>query len=123
MSILDDAKVHYDRATVTLNFDSGELAAACSLLEEALKAKPDDTLLLTCYCAALSDLGRFLDAERILMKAVQLGSKERNTFFNLGVACMNINSRRNGAETWFKKAAQLSPDDQSWEAYIDFHAY
>jgi Flp pilus assembly protein TadD len=110
-------------ATAKAHVDQDQLEEARSLLQDALRENPNDTLLLTCYGAVLSDLGQHFYAEQTLVKAVDLGSQDRNTFFNLAVALMNLEGRRASAETWFKKAAAAVKDERSWEAYFDFHAH
>jgi len=93
-------------------------ARAQALLESALKAQPDDTLLLTCYGTVLSDCGFHEAAIAALKRAVQLGAADRNVYFNLGVALMNSAARR-GAMKYFNRAAGLEVRPDTWEAYFD----
>ena len=97
--------------------ESSGLTKARSVLEQALAAEEDDNLVLTCLGAVLSDLGHHHDAAKVLKKAAN-GSKDRNTYFNLGVAVLNSGTHEE-AMGWFKKANSLEADPESWEAYFD----
>jgi Tfp pilus assembly protein PilF len=97
-------------------------ARARSLLEEALVADTNDILLLTCLGAVLSDQGRHRDATEVLRKSAANGSKDRNTYFNLGVAVLNSGAHEE-AMRWFKMADELHEDPESWQAYFDPQAH
>jgi Tfp pilus assembly protein PilF len=95
---------------------------ARTLLEQALADRPDDTVLLTCYGAVLSNLAHHGQAVKVLKRAITLGSLDRNTFFNLGVAVMN-HSTQSDAMPYFDKAKTLAALSESFEAYFDPHAH
>lgn len=97
-------------------------AEARSLLEQALAANADDVLVLTCLGAVLSDQGRYRDAAKLLRKVVANGSKDRNAYFNLGVAVLNSGTHEE-AMSWFEKSNALQADPDSWEAYFDPQAH
>jgi len=96
---------------------------ARSLLEHRLVSNPENILLLTVLGAVLSDQGNHDDAAKLLRKAVENGSNDRNTFFNLGVAVLNSGAGEKDAIKWFKKASTLDAHPESWEAYFDPHAH
>jgi Tfp pilus assembly protein PilF len=95
---------------------------ARGILERALEKDPDNAALLTGYGAVLCDLGCYKEAARVLKKAVALGSRDRNTFVNLGVAVVNSVGPKEGRE-FFKKSWPLAPSPQTWEAYFDAQAH
>jgi Tfp pilus assembly protein PilF len=92
--------------------------AAEKHLREELSRQKNNIVLLTCLGAVLCDRTRYAEAMRLLQMAVQLGSTDRNTYFNLGVAMLNVTTHEE-AMLWFKRAGQLSADPRSWEAYFD----
>jgi Flp pilus assembly protein TadD len=104
--------------------DGRPLDAARAVLEEALTANPEDTTLLVCLGAVLSDRGEHALAVSILEKAIALGSVDRNAHRNLAIALMNGDSEsRQRAVGIFKKAETMTPSPETWEAYFDPHAY
>jgi Flp pilus assembly protein TadD len=64
----------------------------------------------------------YAEATEVLQEAIALGSKDRNTFFNLGVALLNT-STREAAMVEFNKARNLTADARSLEAYFDPQAH
>jgi Flp pilus assembly protein TadD len=101
---------------------ASNLAWAEQLLLEALAQDPDDTLLLTGLGTVLCDLGKHEKATTVLRRAVELGSVDRNTFFNLGVAILNSGTHEE-AMSFLSKANSLAPSSHSWEAYFDPQAH
>lgn len=97
-------------------------ARARALIEAALQSDPDNTVLLTCLGAILSDCGEHAAAVKVLKKAIALGSTDRHTYFNLAVATLNRGSHIR-AETLFKQAATLEAGPHTWEAYFDPHGH
>jgi Flp pilus assembly protein TadD len=95
---------------------------ARALLEEALAADPDNTGLLTGLGAVLSDAGLHAQAVAVLKRAVALGSQDRNTFFNLGVAVLNKGSA-DDPMPFFEEAGKYQASPETWEAYVDFQAH
>ena len=96
---------------------------ARNLLEEALVTKPEDLSLLICLGAVLSDKGEHLLAVSVLERAVELGSVDRNAYTNLAIALMNCSDGRHRAMRFFKKAGELAPSPETWEAYFDPQAH
>jgi Flp pilus assembly protein TadD len=100
------------------------LDTARSILEEAIAANPKDAALLVCLGAVLSDRGEHGLAVSTLEKAIELGSVDRNAYRNLAIALMNCDSDgRRRAMGVFKKANEMNPSPETWEAYFDPHAY
>ena len=91
-----------------------------SLLNE-LNNNPDDIVSLTNLGAAYCDTGKYKQAEEQLRKAIVLGSNDRNTYFNLGVAIINSASQEE-AKHYFKESNKLSENELTYNAYIDFQA-
>jgi len=97
------------------------IAEAEALLSEALASDPNNTLTLTCLGTVLCDEGQYARAAELLQRAVTLGSSDRNTFFALAVATMNISTQEE-ARPLFARAGELQAMAQSWEAYFDGQA-
>lgn len=98
------------------------LAQAEALLSTEVSESPESTLALTCLGAALCDQGKHQQAAEVLHRAVELGSTDRNTFFNLGVAILNYGVHEE-AMGYFSKARALTASPRSWEAYFDPQAH
>ena len=79
---------------------------------------PNDVLVLTCLGAVLCDQAKHKEAAEFLQRARQLGSVDRNTHFNLGVALLNT-ATHSEAMVAFNRAKLLTADPQSIEAYFD----
>ena len=58
----------------------------------------------------------------MLKRAVALGSQDRNTFFNLGVAVLNDGTAES-PRPFFEEAARHPASPETWEAYVDFQAH
>jgi Flp pilus assembly protein TadD len=96
------------------------LRSAEALLASALAAHPDDIRALTCMGAVLSDQARHEEAVPMLRHAASLGSTDRNTYFNLGVALLGCATKAEAeAMTAFDTARKFDAADGSWEAYFD----
>lgn len=95
-----------------------DYARASALIEAELRKDPDNTVLLTCMGALLSDQGRHKQAVTVLKKAVKLGTTDSNAYFNLAVAMLNCGSHRQ-AMKHFAHAGTLKARSQTWEAYFD----
>lgn len=98
------------------------LAAAATLLATASEQRPADPLLLTCLGAVLCDQGHHAQARVRLEQAIVHGSRDRNTYFNLGVALLN-SGEPEAARARFEQARSLQASAQSWEAYFDPQAH
>jgi tetratricopeptide (TPR) repeat protein len=103
------------------NWHPNDLQAQ-KLLKTALTLDPDNIDLLTCLGAVLSDRGHHQQAIVILEKAVQLGSDDRNTYFNLAVALIN-SKQHEKAMDFFKQAQQCQRSKNTLAAYFDAQAY
>lgn len=91
------------------------------MLSKALLEVPGNILALTCLGAVLSDQGKHERAAAVLERAVALGSTDRNTYFNLGVARMNYDTHEK-AMAAFRDAEGRQASPSSWEAYFDAQA-
>lgn len=98
------------------------LAEAEALLRDALRTQPHDPEVLTGLGTVLCDQGRHDEAASVLRQALQHGSEDRHTFFNLAVALLN-RCERTPALAHFAKAGTLQASPRTWEAYFDPHAH
>lgn len=98
------------------------LISAAAMLASALIEVPGNVLALTCLGAVLCDRGEHKKASFVLQRAVELGSTDRNTYLNLGVAKMNCGANEE-ARASFRRAEGLQPSSLSWEAYFDPQAH
>lgn len=115
-ALTDDAfRAHPERYKVNMN-------EAERILRRALEAKPGDKVLLTCLGTVLSDNGKFAEAIEVLKAALAAGSKDRNTYFNLGAALMSTEGR-DAAMRYFNKARSREASPLTWEAYFDPHGH
>lgn len=104
MTPIEQAKRLIDEAHASPDRWENKYAAAQRLLEEALQSSPEDTDLLICFGAVLSDRGRHREAVPVLEQAISLGSSDRNAYLNLAIALMNCDANGRGqAEAFFKK--------------------
>lgn len=100
---------------------AANLASAEAMLSKVLLEVPGNALALTCLGAVLSDQGKHEKAAAVLERAVELGSTDRNTYFNLGVARMNYDTHEK-AMAAFRDAEGRQTSPWSWEAYFDAQA-
>jgi tRNA U34 2-thiouridine synthase MnmA/TrmU len=68
--------------------------------------------------AVYRDQGFHAKAHETLKKAIDLGLRDKHTFFNRAVAVMNMGKSKSAAR-FFEKAAELIPSPETWEAYFD----
>ena len=122
MSTIDACKSLVQEAFSSPSKWEGNLTRAEALLSAAILREPASTLLLTCLGAVLCDQAQHEKAVTVLSRAAALGSTDRNTFFNLGVAVLQSGSHEE-AMRFFSKARALQPSPQSWEAYFDPQAH
>lgn len=97
------------------------MAQAETLLTDALQAAPDDIALLTGLGAVLCDQGKHKQAAVLLESAVRLGSTDRNTHYNLGVALAAFTTQER-AMVAFNHAKGFDASPETWEAYFDAQA-
>ncbi len=95
-------------------------AEMIKILSLALENDPNDIATLTNMGTALCDVGEYEKAKLYLNKAISLGSKDRNTYFSMGVACINTVSEYS---QFFAKAERLKYGESTWEAYFDPQAH
>ncbi len=88
------------------------------MLQSALVDEPNNISTLTNLGAALCDIGSHQEASDYLLKAIELGSKDKNTFYNLGVSYVNSGAHEEGRK-FFKLASNLEKSDETWDAYFD----
>lgn len=100
----------------------GALRSAHEFLANALADHPDDARLLTALGAVACDRGQHEQALAPLRRALALGSRDKNAYFNLGVALINL-SEPARAKTAFTQACALSALSCTWEAYFDPQAH
>ncbi len=96
---------------------------AIQILRDALLEDPNNTTTLTNLGAALCDFGRHESAIPHLEKAASLGSKDRHTYFNLGVACLNCEKYRSKSPQYLDQANGLESSEKTWETYFDPHGH
>lgn len=117
-SALDIARRHVDAAfNGTANADLA-LCNARTLLQHALATQPKSIPLLTCLGAVACDQGEHAEARVLLEQALALGSTDRNTVFNMGVALLNTGETTLAGKHFFRASAQPA-DPQTWAAYFD----
>ena len=93
---------------------------AIGCFKEVLKIDPYNVTALISLGACFSDCGQHKNALRILRKAEKIGSNDKNLYFNIGVALVNIDSTtRRDAKKYFEKSASMRKNDLSIEAYFD----
>jgi Flp pilus assembly protein TadD len=97
---------------------------ALVVLRRALQKDKNNTVTLTNLGAAMLDIGKHGDALKILKQAEAVDSTDRNLYFNIAVAMMNISSAtRTQAKPYFDKAASLNPYPETIQSYFDAHAH
>ena len=96
---------------------------AMLLLRKALEYDEVNVFTLTNLGCALSNSGRHNQAIEVLMRAVELKSTDRNTYFNLAVSMMNVAAQRPNARTYFERATNFDAEETTESAYFDPHAY
>ncbi|MCW0388956.1 hypothetical protein NB722_003495 [Xanthomonas sacchari] len=98
------------------------LLAEAEASSAAARTAPADPRPLTCLGAVLlCDRGHYRRAAAALRRAVRLQSDDRSTYFNLGVALLNVGQQAE-AMAAFQHAASLRAAPLSWTAYFDPHA-
>src|SRR5262245_26532041 len=75
---------------------SPSMASAEKLLREHLEQDPDCIDAMTSLGAVLSDQGKHREAVDVLSRAKSLGSRDGNTYYNLGAALVNLTSGGRG---------------------------
>ncbi len=99
-------------------------AEAINCYQQVLRLDPFNIIALINLGACLLDTGRHAQGLEMLKKAEKIGSKDKNLYFNIAVALMNINAQtRKEAKYYFEKAVSLSADNRTIEAYFDPHGH
>ncbi|QDT25682.1 tetratricopeptide repeat protein [Gimesia panareensis] len=97
---------------------------AIECFHKVLNLDPLNTDALINLGAALSDLGNHQEALKYYHRAEEAGSVDRNLFYNIGVAMMNIDQfTRQEAPKYFQLAADKEPSKKTREAYFDPQAH
>jgi predicted Zn-dependent protease len=117
-TVLKKARALVDGAWNDTKLFETNYRQAQKLLQAALIAAPDDISLLTCLGAVLSDQGFHTKAVELLRKAVALGSRDGNTYYNLAVARINV-SPAAAFKRLFALSEQYPRRPETWEAYFD----
>ncbi|HET7872650.1 MAG TPA: peptidase MA family metallohydrolase [Terriglobales bacterium] len=98
---------------VAAAFEQGRsgLPASARYLEEALRALPENPILLESYASVLLRLGRVQEALTFAERAARADAQSGEAFAILGFAFYK-NDRTREAITAWRKSLQLRPDDQ-----------
>eukprot|EP00913_Durusdinium_trenchii_P013359 g12540.t1 len=115
-----EAKRLQEEVWANMDLFEQNYAKAIEILTAALEEDPGHITTLTNLGAALCDSGEHQRAKRYLKKAISRGSKDRNTWFNMGVACINTQS---DPDPYFEQAAKLKASANTWEVYFDPHGH
>lgn len=119
-NLLSKGNKFYDEVWKDTSLWEKNYKKAIECFEEALKLDPNNVIALTNLGACFSDCGKHNKALSVLRKAENIGSNDKNLYFNIGVALMNINSTtRQDAKKYFEKATSLQKNSLSIEAYFD----
>jgi predicted Zn-dependent protease len=87
-------------------------------LEDALRVSPRDTALLTALGAVLADCGFHKEAVAALERAIDLGSADGNTYYNLAVARIELSPSAT-FKRLFALAERYERNPETWRAYFD----
>jgi Tfp pilus assembly protein PilF len=120
--VISASRALVEKAWSTPGVGPEDFAPAEALLRGELARDPKDVLTLTCLGTVLCDEMKYAEAGVFLRQAIELGSRDRNTFESLGVQQMYLGSRKQ-AQATFRRARRLKPDPRSWAAYFDPHGY
>ncbi len=93
-----------------------------SLMLKVLDQNPNDIIAMTNLGAAYCDLGKYDEAINVLKKAERLGSEDKNTLFNIGVALINSASQIE-AKKYFKSSQKFMANEFTYQAYVDLMGY
>lgn len=94
------------------------LQEARAILEKSLEADERNVVVLTCLGAVLCDLHLHAQARKYLERAVQLGSTDRHTYFNLFVAMLDSEAMED-ARAALDEGLRFERNPATWEAYFD----
>ena len=89
---------------------------------KVLEQNPNDIIAMTNLGAAYCDLGKYDKAISVLKKAEHLGSDDKNTLFNIGIALINSASCIE-AKKYFKLSQKLKASELTYQAYVDLMGY
>lgn len=94
--------------------NQGEKEKAMAALAEAKKENPNDTALLLAESQIYLEAGDYENYKKAVTAVLNLGSKDPNLYFNLGVTTAKSGQAKD-AMLYYKKAIELKPD--FWQAY------
>jgi len=96
---------------------------AVSILEKSLSINPNCTTTLTNIGCALSNIGNYDQALIYLKLAIDNGSIDKNSYFNMAVTMMNINNESPKAGKFFSESSKLVESTKTVQSYFDPHGY
>ncbi|HSU69129.1 MAG TPA: tetratricopeptide repeat protein, partial [Tepidisphaeraceae bacterium] len=105
-------------ATAELMIQTGQNAAAMSLLESALREGSLDVAIRNTLAVLYGSRNHFPDALRLLEEALKLNPDEPLTWLNAGVAWQAI-GQKNRAEAAYREAIRLQPEFTRARQYLD----
>lgn len=91
--------------------DSGLPAEADQVLQNAIKAHPDNADLLYDYAMLLESQSKYAEMEQVLRRVISIEPKSQHAYNALGYSFADRNIRLDEALTLIAKANELSPDD------------
>jgi len=115
---LRSARAGVDAAFAGTRDAAAALAAAAATLETAIAAHGEHPQLLTGLGTVACDSGEHGRARVLLEQALALGSRDRHTVFNLGVALFNTGCSAQ-AKAAFTRAGRMTASPETWEAWFD----
>ena len=96
---------------------------AISMFQDALGIDENNPVTLTNLGTALSDSGKHKEALEFLRKAEELGYKDGNLFYAIGVALVNTNANTDQARQYFKLSQEVDKNAYTFQAYFDPHGH
>lgn len=87
-----------------------QLDRALDMATRAVEAQPNNASYLDTKGWILFRLGRFRDAEKYILQALEKGTGNATIFDHLGDICFRLDDRSRAMEYW-KKAMALEPDN------------
>jgi len=87
-----------------------QLDRALEMVTKALEAQPNNAYYLDTKAWVLYRLGKFSEAEKYLLQAIEKGTPNATLLDHLGDICFRLNDRNRAIENW-KKALTLEPDN------------
>ncbi|EPF2931158.1 tetratricopeptide repeat protein [Vibrio navarrensis] len=105
----DSNKAHAYNQLAIVAHHAGELTDTMALGEKAIKLAPDDKSYLHNHALTLKKLGKVDEAERMLMKALELGKYEDIDHLETAVSFFSDIEKTDKAEEFMEKLRKLDP--------------